>query len=131
MEGCDCRGVTHSDVQDERRNRINIGSCTANETKHGCEEIHRINSIQLEIVGGKIFCGKRSDTTFVSLERIDSLGECPQGQVICNPSASLDNKYCSPSIDSCPINDIKVLLNSDNSTNQTANVVKIDDTYSL
>lgn len=60
--------------------------------------------MNLDIVRGKIFCGKRTDTNFVSLTRLDIFDECPSGYVKCNPNATPDNTYCYQSLNDCPIN---------------------------
>lgn len=102
--GCDCRGVYHRYIPASSRGKITKGYCNRNETRYGCDDIWSLSPLDLDIVGGHLYCGKRADTNFIELTRVGLDGECPKDYVACNPDAYIDNKYCFISLEDCPIN---------------------------
>ena len=57
QSGCNCLGRHDSHIEYSRRNRINQGSCSRNETYYGrCEDISRISKVSLKYYEGIQFC---------------------------------------------------------------------------
>ena len=64
----------------------------------------------MEAVGNGIqLCGKKGGQNFIDTQRVDlESGKCPDGLVLCNPSAAIDNRICRTNFSECPINAFKI-----------------------
>ena len=116
--GCDCTGVTSTNIESTHRNTYFEGGCSANETAAGCNPISAVSSIDMKKFDGSRVCGKRSTVSWASVTRPfnDSNNPCPSGYKKCGSQTDLTIMTCILASEACPVVAIQVGSSSPGST---------------
>ncbi len=115
QSGCNCLGRHDSHIEYSRRNRINQGSCSRNETYYGrCEDISRISKVSLKYYEGIQFCFNE-DSSIVKQgykyyldNSVPFNSKCKEGYKQCGLLDNLNQILCLKENENCPINDFYI-----------------------
>ncbi len=129
--GCNCKGIWSKKVKPERQNKINLGSCNANETKADCIDYRGSPSVPLKNLGGYYLCANKGGSNFIEAVRVDANGNCPKGYQACNPKASFENRLCATDLTKCPVNSIQFTTNVNDLTDPEYETVQINNGFWL
>ena len=113
--GCNCLGKTDSHISYSRRNKINKGLCSDNETSYGgCGNIIGISKVSLQIYEGIRFCFNE-DSSIVKHgykyyldNSVPFKSKCKEGYKQCGLLDTLNQKLCLKENETCPINDFYI-----------------------
>ena len=113
--GCNCLGKTDSHISYSRRNKINKGLCSDNETSYGgCGIIIGISKVSLQIYEGIRFCFNE-DSSIVKHgykyyldNSVPFKSKCKEGYKQCGILDNLNQILCLKENETCPINDFYI-----------------------
>jgi hypothetical protein len=128
VRGCDCLGIRSSRVSWNRRNKLNRGSCSINETRAGCGSVRSIPQTNYTFWRSKQFCSKEPIETNNELKYLDYLknsvkkGEpCSEGYKQCGILDTLNNVLCLAENETCPLN-FFIITNTENPPSEYENI---------
>ena len=129
-KGCSCTEVTRYYYDQSGKYELNPGTCNRNQSRNGCENIDAVSSHNFTFWKNAKFCSKKYDlsqfTTFKGyLHYLNSSvlenEECGEGLQKCGKLDEFGNYLCYPKNETCPINDIQVVVKSSEKYNELIN----------
>lgn len=140
-EGCYCSS----------QSKVYNRECQSRDIKNGCTYVHPLSSKQYRKLNSKFLCIKNSEKTYLELLKTEQIvsknSYCPVGYKSCGTIDTLENKFCTPSNEDCPINMNRINENfnlylqneyesypigytsNNNLENQIISIIKISEDY--
>ena len=132
-QGCSCINVTKYSYKQTNKNLIFRGKCKKNHTLNGCIQVNNYEPVDLKKWNNNIFCSKKYVNSTGYKEYFKhSVGKnekCEDGYKKCGKLDDTDNYLCLPEGESCPINDIFILNEKNDSLNDTYIIYEFGNKY--
>ena len=132
-EGCSCANVTKYPYKQANKNLVFRGRCKKNNTLNGCISINYFEPVNLQKWYSKVFCSKKylNNNGYKNYFK-HSVGKnetCEKGYKMCGKLDDTDNYLCILEDENCPVNDIMILNERNDSLNDTYESYKIGNKY--
>lgn len=112
-EGCSCLNVKDYPYKQANKSLVFRGKCSKNNTLNGCISISYYPRVNLKKWHSNVFCSKRYEKSNGYKEYYkNSVGkneDCKNGYKKCGKLDETGNYLCLPEGESCPINDIFII----------------------
>ena len=121
VEGCSCVNVTKYTYKQSNKKLVFRGKCKKNNTLNNCTSLQYYPPVDLKKWNSNVFCSKKYDSNFGYKEFFkNSVGKeekCKNGYKKCGKLDESGNYLCLPEDELCPINDIYIYDEKQNSSN--------------